>query len=143
LANRVDLVVSDGATPGCEGLRALHLARQFNPSASLVMLPAPAVAVAAAGAPGVGIDDAGLIALGVTRVLPDDMDHVGVVVADALLEQLAERDPDPTAGYEMLVSVVRQLSLAADMDAMMAIVRTAARRLTGADGATFGASQRL
>src|SRR5690348_15123743 len=36
-----------------------------------------------------------------------------------------------------LVSVVQSLSTARSLDAVMAIGRTAARRLTGADGATF------
>jgi len=38
---------------------------------------------------------------------------------------------------QLLVSTVQQLSLARDMDTVMKIVRTAARQLTGADGATF------
>jgi signal transduction histidine kinase len=50
-------------------------------------------------------------------------------------------DAKYTAGYvqsmERLVAVVQQLSLARDLDSVMEIVRTAARGLTGADGATF------
>lgn len=38
---------------------------------------------------------------------------------------------------EQLVEVVQQLSLARDLDTVMDIVRHAARKLTGADGATF------
>jgi hypothetical protein len=38
---------------------------------------------------------------------------------------------------QLLVSTVQQLSLARDMNTVMKIVRTAARQLTGADGATF------
>jgi signal transduction histidine kinase len=38
---------------------------------------------------------------------------------------------------ERLIAVVQQLSLARDLDTLMGIVRTAARELTGADGATF------
>jgi signal transduction histidine kinase len=38
---------------------------------------------------------------------------------------------------EHLVSVVQELSLARDLEGIMAIVRQAARKLTGADGATF------
>jgi signal transduction histidine kinase len=38
---------------------------------------------------------------------------------------------------DLLVSVVQELSLARDLDTVMRIVRTAARKLTGADGATF------
>lgn len=40
-------------------------------------------------------------------------------------------------GMEHLVLVIQQLSLARDIDTVMQIVRTAARELTGADGATF------
>lgn len=38
---------------------------------------------------------------------------------------------------ELLVTTVQELSLARDIDAVMKIVRTVARKLTGADGATF------
>lgn len=38
---------------------------------------------------------------------------------------------------EQLIAVIQELSLARDLDTVMAIVRKAARELTGADGATF------
>lgn len=38
---------------------------------------------------------------------------------------------------QLLVSTVQELSLARDLDTVMKIVRTVARKLTGADGATF------
>lgn len=38
---------------------------------------------------------------------------------------------------ERLIAVVQQLSLARDLESVVGIVRTAARELTGADGATF------
>lgn len=38
---------------------------------------------------------------------------------------------------ELLVETVQKLSLARDMDTLMKVVRSAARQLTGADGATF------
>jgi GAF domain-containing protein len=38
---------------------------------------------------------------------------------------------------QLLVKTVQDLSLARDLDTVMKIVRTAARKLTGADGATF------
>lgn len=41
------------------------------------------------------------------------------------------------ADAERLVAIVQELSLARDLDTVMAIVRRAARELTGADGATF------
>jgi len=44
---------------------------------------------------------------------------------------------DPTAAMEHLVEVVQHLSLARDLGSIMKIVRSAARVLTGAHGATF------
>lgn len=44
---------------------------------------------------------------------------------------------DYTSAMEYLVHVVQDLSLARDLNGLMDIVRRAARRLTGADGATF------
>src|SRR5262245_9048070 len=45
--------------------------------------------------------------------------------------------PGSPAGMEGLVEVVQRLSLARDLATVQEIVRRAARRLTGADGATF------
>jgi len=42
-----------------------------------------------------------------------------------------------TQAMEQLVDVIQQLSLARDLDRILEIVRQAARKLTGADGATF------
>jgi signal transduction histidine kinase len=130
LGSRVDVVVSDGDTAGCEGVLAFHLARQSDPRISCVMLP---------GTADIPVDEAGLHALGVTRVSPSDLNTIGVIVTDVLLGRLADDDahPDRVGGYQLLVSTVRQLSLAPDFKAVMATVRSAARRLTGADGATF------
>ncbi len=44
---------------------------------------------------------------------------------------------ESTRAVEFLIDVVQRLSLAPTLDAIIAIVRTAARQLTGADGATF------
>jgi hypothetical protein len=40
-------------------------------------------------------------------------------------------------GAERLLSVVQRLSFAKSLDEVTAVIRTAARQLTGADGATF------
>jgi len=55
------------------------------------------------------------------------------------VENLYLNMPVSTAsrGMEHLIQVVQELSLARDMQTVTAIVRTAARKLTGADGATF------
>jgi diguanylate cyclase (GGDEF)-like protein len=44
---------------------------------------------------------------------------------------------DYLRGVQLLVRVVQELSLVKDMEGLQKIVRTAARELTGADGATF------
>jgi signal transduction histidine kinase len=46
-------------------------------------------------------------------------------------------DPAYLRGMERLVTAIQDLSLARDLPAVMAVVRRAARDLTGADGATF------
>ncbi|HRG07607.1 MAG TPA: hypothetical protein PLJ08_03440, partial [Cyclobacteriaceae bacterium] len=38
---------------------------------------------------------------------------------------------------KLLVETVQKLSLARELDTIIGVVRTAARKLTGADGATF------
>lgn len=50
-------------------------------------------------------------------------------------EQVAAADY--LRGMQLLVRVIQELSLVKDMDELQKIVRTAARELTGADGATF------
>jgi diguanylate cyclase (GGDEF)-like protein len=44
---------------------------------------------------------------------------------------------DPLQAAELLVETIQKLSLASNLDQVIAIVHQAARRLTGADGATF------
>ena len=46
------------------------------------------------------------------------------------------KNPSPES-IKLLVTTVQELSLTRDLDSVMKIVRTAARKLTGADGATF------
>ncbi|MBX3186562.1 MAG: GAF domain-containing protein [Labilithrix sp.] len=48
-----------------------------------------------------------------------------------------EPSPNLVRGMERLLGAVQELSLARDLQTVMAIVRTVARELTGADGATF------
>lgn len=56
----------------------------------------------------------------------------------AQLYTVAETPPAaPLSSVERLVEVVQELSLARSLDEVMAVVRLAARELTGADGATF------
>lgn len=51
--------------------------------------------------------------------------------------QLLEEQENKTEKIDILVTAVQELSLARSMDQVTKIVRTAARKLAGADGATF------
>jgi hypothetical protein len=53
------------------------------------------------------------------------------------MEQSTVPSVDASSAAHYLVDVIQRLSLAASLDEIVAIVRTAARQLTGADGATF------
>src|SRR5689334_3740880 len=121
----LDAVLADGSVSGCEGLRAFNLARERQPGV-------PFLFVSKCDRP--GTDVLGLKGLGVAEVLSkSDLSGLGEAVRSAM----AERAKAPPAGYERLIAVVKELSLARDLPAIMAIVRRAARQLTGADGATF------
>ena len=56
---------------------------------------------------------------------------------DAPLPRVEKNRTFVSPAVDRLVSVIQQLSLARSLEAVMAIVRRAARDLTGADGATF------
>jgi GAF domain-containing protein len=57
--------------------------------------------------------------------------------ADRCSDDSSSSSPTYVRGMERLVVVVQELSLARDLATLGAIVRRAARELTGADGATF------
>lgn len=124
IAKRFDLIISDSSLPGCEGLRAFYLAREHQPGV-------PVIYISGAGGPDGDIN--GLKALGVSDfVSKSKLGDLGKVISRAL----REGNPFPT-DYERFATVVKSLSLARDLPAIMAIVRRAARQLTDADGATF------
>jgi signal transduction histidine kinase len=130
-AGGFDLVISDGSVSGCEGLRAFHLAREWCPAVPFLLL---------SGADDPQRDVPGLQALGVGALLSkENLDALAPAVVRALAEPERARTPDArlSAGYQRLVGVVKQLSQSPDLPAIMAVVRRAARELTGADGATF------
>lgn len=66
------------------------------------------------------------------RVMSMERETPPTPAATALLESASA-----LSGMERLIEVVQELSLARSLDRIMEIVRTAARELTGADGATF------
>ena len=130
----VDVILTDSGIPGFDGRTAIRTARTALPGVPLICFS--------------GNDDpkhaAESLDAGVAEFVPkSDMDRV----ADAIRRALA---PVPAAAkvevarlerhnqaMARLVQAVQDLSLARDLDTIMAIVRRAARELTGADGATF------
>lgn len=125
-----DAVLSDGSVTGCEGLRAFYLARERQPRVAFIYI---------AGFDANDLDPHGLKALGISDFPSKaDLNGLGGAVEKALRERRESSEgAKALAGYERLVSVVQELSLARDLAGIMAIVRRAAREVTGADGATF------
>lgn len=128
-SERYDVVLSDSGVPGCEGLKAFHVAREIDPQIAFIYIS--------------GYDDPdrdvqGLKALGVSDFISKTtLDRVGPAVSRALRDAQHRNDVRLFVGYERLVSAVRELSLARDLRAIMRIARRVARELTGAAGATF------
>jgi len=126
-----DAVISDSAVPGFDGVAALRLVREQDHGLPFIFVsgdhrPEQADRMKAAGA----------------------TDYVPKTKLKDLLPTVRRALETPPAKVEKnrifaspavdrLVSVIQQLSLAHDMETIMAIVRGAARELTGADGATF------
>ncbi|MDR3404421.1 MAG: ATP-binding protein [Chthoniobacter sp.] len=126
-----DLVISDSAVAGFDGLSALRYVRERDHSI-------PFIFVSGDGR-GEQIDT--WKAAGATDYLPKNRlkDLVPAIrrALDAPLSRVEKNRIFVSPVVDRLVSVIQQLSLARSMEAVTAIVRRAARDLTGADGATF------
>src|SRR5262249_1921112 len=128
-AGGFDAIISDSSMPGAEGMTALHLARERHPNIPFIYL---------SGAEDPNRDQRGLEALGVSGLLTKArLDELSPTLQRSVESSRENPDSGLTDRYELLIDAVRELSLARDLPAIMAIVRHAARRLTGADGATF------
>jgi signal transduction histidine kinase/CheY-like chemotaxis protein len=125
-----DVILSDSGIPGYDGRAALKLALESRPGTPFIVVS--------------GYVD------GIPAALPHEPQPTARV-SKSRLETLAEiiksnvqADKSPasaseryTRGTQYLISVIQALSLARDLPTVMDIVRHAARRLVGADGATF------
>lgn len=126
----LDAILSDSAVGGMDAESALHLARSKNIQAPFIfvsnfMTPELRQKHMCAGA-------SECVAKSEIAKLP------------ALLRKCVHSRPQTAApsewycrAMEDLVGIIQDLSLARDLPRIMEIVRTAARRLTGAPGATF------
>jgi signal transduction histidine kinase/CheY-like chemotaxis protein len=127
-----DLFLSDTGVPGLSGLQALEIAKQKCPAVPFVFLS------------GHGDENkikAGLEA-GAADYVPKGnhwqlVQMVRRVMAVKRVKHENARLFRLNQAMARQVDAVQELSLARDLDSIMAIVRQAARQLTGADGATF------
>lgn len=132
-AGGFDVVLSDNAVPGIDGVEALQIARQKFPGIPFLFVS------------GYSEDSdrgARLRAAGASDcILKSQLGQLAEVVRQALDTPAASEIAGHSVHYqhamERLVTVVQELSLARDLDTIMKIVRKAARELTDADGATF------
>lgn len=123
-----DAILSDNRVPGIDGLDALQVARQRRPGVPFVFVSGNADPRWAEHC----------IEAGATDYVPKDELWR---LPSALMRVQAARDHERlealTRGRGVLVDAVRQLSLARTTEAIVDIVRVAARKLNQADGATF------
>jgi signal transduction histidine kinase len=125
-----DVVLSDSGIPGYDGAAALSATLDLCPHVPFIVVsghidektvPRPDRAAA--------------------RIAKTDLARLAPAIDEALRAVPASREEQAhdaqLAGMRHLVEVVQQLSMARTLPAVMEIVRRAARRLAGADGATF------
>lgn len=123
-----DAVVCDNSLPGMDGLQALQLARSAHPAIPFIVLSGNPDERRALECLKAGANDY-ILKDGLWRLLP----------AMHYLQNKRERErlEHEKESLAILIGIIKQLSTARTMADVMAIVRTGARRLTGADGATF------
>jgi hypothetical protein len=126
-----DLILSDDNLPNCSSLEALEMAKAKFPEVPFMVLTGLVredVARRALDAGAVGVVPKNQLA----KMLPI---LLGVRAGNGQKDRTAPQPID--ARLQRLVQVVQDLSHARDLPTIMKIVCTAARQLTGADGATF------
>ena len=124
-----DLILSDSGVPGFDGQSAMAAAYDRFPGVPFIVVsgnpPRP---------PELGLQPAGSVCKTELAALAPEVRRV------LRNTNIPAEEPLKTAGNDgmrQLVSVVQRLSLARNLQAVMDIVRRAARNLVNADGATF------
>lgn len=131
-----DLVLSDNNLPGFDGTVALKVVREKRPGTPFIFVSGFASREDASKKKcATGAEDC--VSKSDLDILKDAILRAVQSPQVALTKQPTEAATGYLCGMERLVSVVQELSLARDLEQIMAIVRQAARELTGADGATF------
>jgi signal transduction histidine kinase len=128
---RFDVILSDSSIPGFNALAAIEAAHHRIGEVPFIVVSG-GDDVAALTSTYTAAGAAGYISkTDLSRLVPAIQDVLSADPLDAAREFSYEH------AMEQLVAVIQSLSLARDLPTIMAIVRRAARRLTGADGATF------
>lgn len=128
----VDLILSDMQCPGFDGLSALEIARERHPRVPFIFISDHLDGAGLARS-----NMAGATAFASKSHLAQLVSTVQYTLAFHRPLSFETRPPFAAAASTCLISAVQELSMARDMAAVTAIVRRAARALTGADGATF------
>jgi signal transduction histidine kinase/DNA-binding NarL/FixJ family response regulator len=132
--NSFDLILSDSSIPGFSGEVALTTAKKKRPDIPFIFV---------SGSTNPEEISTYLLNEGVTdyvsknqlwRLVPTIRRAVTAIATPSLCTSQLQRY---NQAMQRLVKVVQELSLARSLDEITAIVRIAARELTGADGATF------
>ena len=136
--HRPELILVDNGVPGFDGAEALKLARRACPEIPFIFVSGSTEEETVMERLNAGATD---------YVSKDHLWQLTTALRRALAPH--PRQPEPPARIDVsrpgghvqamkrLVAAVQELSLARNLDAVMAVVRRAARELTGADGATF------
>jgi signal transduction histidine kinase/DNA-binding NarL/FixJ family response regulator len=128
-AGPVDLVLSDGSVPGCEGIDAFHRARELDPRIALILVSGSDRPRDRRELRGLGISDSRS---------KNQLDELGPAVSQALDQPYQDLDQGRLlAGFELLHTRSAALTRAPDRTALVELALTSARELTGAESAAF------
>jgi signal transduction histidine kinase/ActR/RegA family two-component response regulator len=122
-----DVVLVDNNLPGYSAEDAITEARASYPDVPVIVCSGAAQDAEVAASFAAGAND---------YVLKDHLWQLSAALRRNIKSQAPVAAP-PQAAMMLLVDVVQKLSLARGLDAIVDIVRKAARQLTGCDGATF------
>lgn len=125
---RFDVVLSDSSVPGFSALAALHRASSKYANIPFICLTGAEDQKAARSLLAAGAAD---------YVVKDKIERLPSAVRAALTRAQSAPIAPSRSPAIVLASAVQALSLARDIETVRAIVRRAAREMTGADGATF------
>lgn len=125
-----DIILCDSGVPGYDGRAALADAHDHCPGVPFIIV---------SGAP--RRDNTATAVQPTAAVAKSELEQLAPLIRHALHSTSSQEEELETASYvwgmQQLVSVVQRLALARSPQAIMDIVRHAARNLVGADGAAF------